>query len=97
MTINLDQQIASVRREIGMRERVYPAWVKKGKMKPENASHEITDKMALAKAVVAGTVPLMALEVNTTFMGQQARSLKGELNYPGVRVFEEQGIASRSA
>jgi len=31
--ITLDQQIASVRREIGMRERVYPAFVRSGKIK----------------------------------------------------------------
>jgi hypothetical protein len=56
MTITLDQQIASVRREIGMRERVYPVWVNKGKMKPENASYEI-DAM---KAVLATLTEIAA-------------------------------------
>lgn len=58
---------------------------------------EVVDKMALVKAVAAGTVPLTALEPNLTFLGQQARSLKSELNYPGIRVFEDRGISSRSA
>lgn len=39
--ITLEQQIASVQREIGMRKRVYPSWVSKGKMKQAQADHEI--------------------------------------------------------
>lgn len=42
-------------------------------------------------------VPQAALEPDTTFLNQQARSLKNELTYPGVRVVEDKGIASRSA
>lgn len=39
--ISLDDQIASVEREIAMRQRVYPSWVAKGKMKQEAADLEI--------------------------------------------------------
>jgi hypothetical protein len=49
MTITLDQQIACVKREIAMRERVYPVWVGKGKMKPHEAEHQ----MEAMKAVLA--------------------------------------------
>jgi len=37
----IDEQIKSVQREIGMRQRVYPAWVKKGLMTQDQAAHEI--------------------------------------------------------
>lgn len=37
----LEEQITCLRREIGMRNKVYPGWVAKGKMKPEKASREI--------------------------------------------------------
>lgn len=37
----IDDQIKSVVREIGMRQRCYPAWVKKGTMTQEQASHEL--------------------------------------------------------
>jgi hypothetical protein len=38
---NLQDQIASARREIAMRERVYPAWIRKGSMKEHVAAHEL--------------------------------------------------------
>lgn len=37
----IDDQIKSAVREIGMRLRCYPAWVKKGTMTQEQATHEI--------------------------------------------------------
>ena len=58
---------------------------------------ELTDKLALVKAVVAGLVPLNAVDPNMTFLNNQARVLKEDLIYPGVRVVQETGIASRSA
>ena len=50
---------------------------------------EVTDLMALVKAVAAGTVPIQAIEANTVFLGQQARALKSALQYPGVRAVEK--------
>lgn len=58
---------------------------------------EVVDKMELVKAVAAGTVPLLALDANATFLNQQARSMKESLSYPGVKVVQETGLASRSA
>jgi hypothetical protein len=54
----------------------------------------VTDLMQLVKAVAAGTVPLAAIQANTVFLGQQARSLKGEMKYPGVSAFSSNSIAS---
>jgi hypothetical protein len=45
--ITLEQQIASVAREIGMRERVYPAWVRGKRMSQEKADHEIAAMKAV--------------------------------------------------
>lgn len=40
-------QIACVRREIGMRERVYPRWIDAGKMKQVAADREMTGMRAV--------------------------------------------------
>jgi len=47
--ISIEDQIAAVRREIAMRERVYDSWVRSGKMKRGKADYEI----ACMKAVLA--------------------------------------------
>lgn len=39
--ITIEDQIVCVRREIGMRKRVYPRWVENGKMKMDQADREI--------------------------------------------------------
>lgn len=57
---------------------------------------DVTDKMALIKAVAAGLVPLAAIEANTVFLGQQARSLKSEMKYPGVKVWPEETMSGRA-
>ena len=53
---------------------------------------EVTDMMALVKAVAAGQVPITILAVDTKALGAVARSLKQALNYPGVRVYEDVSI-----
>lgn len=50
---------------------------------------EVTDLMALVKAVAAGTVPIQSIEANSVFLNQQARALKSALSYPGVRSVEK--------
>lgn len=52
-------------------------------------SAEVTDKMALVKAVAAGKVPLMALEANMTYLNGQAKLLKSEFAVPGVAARKE--------
>ena len=57
----------------------------------------VFDKMALVKAVAAGSVPLNALDANMPFLNNQARAMKETMAYPGVNVEQETGLASRSA
>lgn len=49
--MTLDQQIACVKREIALRERVYPGWVSKGSMKQEKADHEIAAMKAVLQTL----------------------------------------------
>jgi len=60
-----------------------------GQFMRKNWGAEVTDLMALVKAVAAGTVPIQAIEANTVFLNQQARALKSALQYPGVRAVEK--------
>lgn len=46
--LGIDAQIRSAEREVRMRERVYPGWVERGRMKQSAADQEI----ALMKAIV---------------------------------------------
>lgn len=57
MTITIEQQIASVKREIRMREYVYPGRVEKGKMKPHEAEHEISAMKAVLFTLENTKVP----------------------------------------
>lgn len=46
-------QIACVRREIAMRERVYPKWVNAGRMKAEAAEREIAAMRAVLETLLS--------------------------------------------
>jgi len=61
-------------------------------------SAEVTDLMALIKAVANGTAPIECIAADTKFLGAQARAFKkaGQL-YPGVLAKEERSIAARAA
>lgn len=50
---------------------------------------QVVDLKALIHAVAEGKVPAAAIVANDVFLGQQARSLRAEMVYPGVRVWEE--------
>ena len=54
----------------------------------------VENLMQLVQAVAEGKVPLSAVQANTVFLGQQARSLKSEMKYPGVTVFSQNNIAA---
>jgi hypothetical protein len=62
----------------------------------ENWSALVLDKSALIKAVAAGTVPELALEPNMKFLNAQAKVMKRELPYPGVKAVVEKVLASSS-
>lgn len=57
---------------------------------------EVTDSDALLKAVMDGTVPRTALTINMKFLNGQAKALKKELNYPGVKVKFTTSMAVRT-
>lgn len=48
---------------------------------------EVTDLLALVKAVAAGQVSINALLPNQTFLRQQAQSLKETMKMPGVKAY----------
>ncbi len=52
-SISFADQIACVRREIAMRERVYPKWVNAGRMKAEAAEREIAAMRAVLKTLLS--------------------------------------------
>jgi hypothetical protein len=62
----------------------------------ENWYALVTDKSALIKAVAEGKVPEMALEPNQKFLNNQAKAMKKELAYPGVRAAVDKILASGS-
>lgn len=64
----LDEQIQCVRREIGMRERVYPSRIANGKMTAATAAHEIETMEHV----------LATLEQQRTATVQRNRDLFGE-------------------
>lgn len=58
---------------------------------------EVHDLKALAAACGAGTTPLALLQPNMPVLNSQARSLKKELNIPGVRAVSDEGVAARGS
>lgn len=55
ITIPLADQLAEVRREIGMRRKAYPRWVSLGRMKQEQADRGIA-AMEAVRDTLAGLV-----------------------------------------
>lgn len=49
---------------------------------------EVFDEDALVAAALKGEIPRQAVIPNDKFLGEQARSLKTAMNWPGVRVVE---------
>lgn len=53
MTIPLQAQLAEVRREIALRERVYPRWVSLGKVTQAGADAKLAAMRAVAETLAA--------------------------------------------
>jgi hypothetical protein len=49
--VSLDQQISCVKRELAIRERVYPQWVESGKMPVESMGRELRGMRAVLKTL----------------------------------------------
>ncbi len=58
-------------------------------------SAEVTDLVALCRAIADGTQPASLVEPNTTALNGLARSLKGAMAVPGVRAVAQKVAASR--
>lgn len=58
----------------------------KGMANTEEWFGEVVDVKAFYNAVAAGTVPKAAAPIDQKFIDKQAKALKNELNYPGVKV-----------
>lgn len=58
----------------------------KGVSKRKTYSANVVDLMALVKAVAAGQQPIECLQANQTFLNQQAKAFKENLNIPGVEL-----------
>lgn len=50
--VSLDDEIKAVKRELAMRERVYPGWVKAGRMRQAEADTEIRRMRAVLKRLL---------------------------------------------
>jgi hypothetical protein len=60
----------------------------------ETWSAQVVDLMKLVKAVAEGKAPIQCISANTVFLGQQARSMKAALNYPGVKAVSDSSISA---
>jgi hypothetical protein len=58
---------------------------------------EVHDLKALVTACAKGQAPLALLQPNMVVLNTQARSLKKELNIPGVRAVSDEGVAARGS
>lgn len=58
---------------------------------------ECTDLRALVNAIAAGRAPLSLVQANEKVIGQQVRSLKGDFEAPGIRVWSTDSMAARAA
>ena len=45
--MTLDQQLASARRELALRKKVFPAWIQNGRLTHEKADHELACMTAI--------------------------------------------------
>lgn len=70
-TITIEQQIASVKREIAFRARCYPKWVEQGKMKAEVAQHERRAMQAVLATLERLVQPLRRDNEVAAFDGAQ--------------------------
>lgn len=57
---------------------------------------EVTDKLTFVKYVAENPSMLGYLKINESALHAQARTLKDEMNFPGVKAVEHKSIAARS-
>lgn len=57
--VPLPEQIAEIKREIGLRQRVYPRWIESGKLKRAAADHQMA-AISSVLATLEGVQGMMA-------------------------------------
>lgn len=67
----------------------------KGVAVREKWEYAVEDLEKLVRAVAEGTVPLRVLTADKKVLGQLTRSLKHDLNFPGVRTWDAGAVAVR--
>lgn len=67
----------------------------KGVSVRSNWTFEVTDPMALVRAVAAGTVPSGAVIPCETYLRARAKADKGAVTIPGVRFYDAGSVSSR--
>lgn len=88
------QEAATVQAPVlPVRPAVAPA---KGITVKANWCHEVTDLMALVKAVAAGTVSIQAICANDVYLRQRAKADKNTIQIPGVRFYDAGTVSTRS-
>jgi hypothetical protein len=87
MTVTVADQIRCVRRELAMRQRVYPGWVAKGKMKQEEADRELAAMQAVHDSLRANWIDITLQEVPKDGKLYRARSAddRGVVFWDGAR------------
>jgi hypothetical protein len=69
----------------------------KGVSVRSNWTFEVTDPMALVRAVAAGTVPANAVIPCETYLRARAKADKNSVTIPGVRFYDAGSVSSRRA
>lgn len=54
--MTLDDQLAAARRELALRQRVYPGWVRGNRMSKEKADHEIAAMAAIVETLTTVSI-----------------------------------------
>lgn len=62
----------------------------------EEWSGEVTNLRDLCRAIGEGKAPVTLVTINQATLNGLARSLKGELKYPGIRAVKRTGVAARA-
>lgn len=74
---------------------VAPAEKIKGLSFPETWHAEVTDIMELIRAVLDGRAPVALIEVNMVVANKLAVSLKGTMNFPGLKAVKKTGVRTK--
>jgi hypothetical protein len=62
----------------------------------EDWKAEVTDLLALVKAVAAGEASIELLEANQKVINQRAKALKAEFKVPGIRAYVVETVSARA-